>query len=58
MRLVFATMGADPRFHEPYVEENAKILGLLEAGRNAAAAEAMAQYLDRAEHQLLEAIGS
>ncbi|AMM34157.1 GntR family transcriptional regulator [Sinomonas atrocyanea] len=57
MRLVFATMGADPRFHEPYVEENAKILGLLEAGRNAQAAEAMAQYLNRAEHQLLEAIG-
>ncbi|WP_413248801.1 GntR family transcriptional regulator [Sinomonas flava] len=56
MRLVFATMGSDPRFHAPYVEENATITRLLEAGRNTAAAEAMVTYLDRAELQLLEAV--
>ncbi|WP_433874931.1 GntR family transcriptional regulator [Sinomonas atrocyanea] len=56
MRLVFATMGSDPRFHAPYVEENATIARLLEAGRNTAAAEAMVTYLDRAELQLLEAV--
>ncbi|ASN53081.1 GntR family transcriptional regulator [Sinomonas sp. R1AF57] len=56
MRLVFATMGSDPRFHAPYVEENATITRLLEAGRNTAAAEAMVSYLDRAELQLLEAV--
>jgi DNA-binding GntR family transcriptional regulator len=56
MRLVFATMGADPRFHAPYVEENARILELLEAGKAAEGAESMAHYLDRAEHQLLTAL--
>lgn len=58
MRLVFATMGADPRFHAPYVEENARILELLGAGENAKAADAMAGYLDRAEQQLLEALAA
>lgn len=58
MRLVFATMGSDPRFHAPYVEENAKILELLEAGEKAAAAEAMSEYLDRAERQLLATLAA
>ena len=57
MRLVFATMANETRFHAPYVEENAKILALLEAGKNAEAAAAMAAYLDRAEQQLLAAVG-
>lgn len=56
MRLVFATMADDTRFHAPYIEENAKILSLLEAGKNAEAASAMTAYLDRAEEQLLAAI--
>src|SRR5690349_9435238 len=52
MRLVFATMGSDPRFHAPYVEDNARIVELLEEGRASEAAELMADYLDRAERQL------
>lgn len=58
MRLVFATMGSDPRFHAPYVEDNARIVELLEEGRASEAAELMADYLDRAERQLLAAISS
>lgn len=58
MRLVFATMGSDPRFHAPYVADNARIVELLEAGRAPEAAELMADYLDRAERQLLAAISS
>ncbi|MCH6468859.1 GntR family transcriptional regulator [Sinomonas terrae] len=58
MRLVFATMGSDPRFHAPYVEDNARIVELLEAGNPAEAAELMADYLDRAERQLLAAVGA
>ena len=56
MRLVFASMGADPRFHAPYVDDNATIVRLLEDGRNAEAAEFMADYLARAERQLLAAV--
>ncbi|MDQ4502564.1 GntR family transcriptional regulator [Sinomonas sp. ASV322] len=56
MRLVFASMAADPRFHAPYVEDNAAILGLLEAGRHAEAADFMVDYLGRAEQQLLAAV--
>ncbi|WP_138444360.1 GntR family transcriptional regulator [Sinomonas susongensis] len=55
MRLVFASMASDPRFHAPYVEDNARIVELLEAGRAADAAELMADYLGRAERQLLAA---
>jgi DNA-binding GntR family transcriptional regulator len=58
MRLVFATMGSHPRFHAPYVEDNARIVELLEAGRPSEAAELMADYLDRAERQLLAAVAS
>ncbi len=57
MRLVFHAMAADPIFHEPYVEDNAHISTLLTAGRNAEAADFMSGYLDRAETQLLAAIG-
>ncbi|KHL02692.1 GntR family transcriptional regulator [Sinomonas humi] len=56
MRLVFASMGSDPRFHAPYVEDNARIVELLEAGNASEAAELMADYLDRAEEQLLAAV--
>ncbi|MEA5457232.1 GntR family transcriptional regulator [Sinomonas sp. JGH33] len=56
MRLVFASMAADPRFHAPYVEDNAEIVALLEAGRTIEAAGFMADYLGRAERQLLAAL--
>lgn len=56
MRLVFHSMVANPVFHAPYVEDNARILGLLEADRRGEAAALMADYLGRAEEQLLEAL--
>jgi DNA-binding GntR family transcriptional regulator len=56
MRLVFHSMAANPAFHEPYVEDNAHIVELLEAGELAAAADFLAAYLDRAEAQLLAAV--
>ncbi|MGX5718082.1 GntR family transcriptional regulator [Arthrobacter sp. MAHUQ-56] len=56
MRLVFHSMAADPAFHEPYVEDNARIVELLEAGDPAAAANFLAGYLNRAETQLLAAV--
>ncbi|MHC6591496.1 GntR family transcriptional regulator [Arthrobacter sp. C152] len=56
MRLVFHSMAADPAFHEPYVEDNARIVELLEAGDPAAAANFLAAYLNRAEAQLLAAV--
>lgn len=56
MRLVFAAM-ADPRaFHEPYLEGNATIAGLLEAGRHDDAERELLAYLERAETQLLTAM--
>jgi len=57
MRLVFHSMVADPGFHEPYIEQNARIAGLVDAGQRAQAAELMGDYLRRAEAQLLTAIG-
>lgn len=56
MRLVFAAMGRDPRFHAPYVEGNERIVELLAAGQRAEAAEYLREYLDRAEEQLVEAV--
>ncbi|MET3945362.1 DNA-binding GntR family transcriptional regulator [Arthrobacter sp. UYCu512] len=56
MRLVFHSMGSDPAFHEPYVADNAHVIELMAAGDNAAAAEFVRHYLDRAEAQLLEAM--
>ncbi|TFD45616.1 GntR family transcriptional regulator [Cryobacterium frigoriphilum] len=55
MRLVFHSMAADPAFHEPYIERNAEILRLFEAGDRAGAVAALADYLDRAEARLLVA---
>lgn len=56
MRLVFAAMGRDPRFHAPYVEGNERIVELLAGGRRAEAAEYLRDYLDRAEQQLVDAV--
>ncbi|MGY2744347.1 GntR family transcriptional regulator [Pseudarthrobacter sp. O4] len=56
MRLVFHAMGSDPAFHEPYLADNLRLIELVASGDNAAAAEFMRQYLDRAEAQLLAAM--
>lgn len=58
MRLVFHAMGSDPAFHEPYLADNVRLIELMASGENAAAAEFMRQYLDRAEAQLLEAMAA
>jgi DNA-binding GntR family transcriptional regulator len=55
LRLVFHVM-QDPRwFHEPYLVRNGEIAALLQAGDGAAAAAALAAYLDDAERQLVGA---
>ena len=56
MRLVFHSMVADTAFHAPYVEDNARIVELLEAGDRAEAAELLTGYLRRAQDQLLAVI--
>jgi DNA-binding GntR family transcriptional regulator len=53
MRLVFHLTPGVREFHEPYLERNAHICELLEAGDRAAAADAVADYLDAAERHLL-----
>jgi len=55
-RLVFYSMAEDALFHAPYVDENARIVALLSAGRQADAATVLADYLLRAENQLLAAV--
>lgn len=57
MRLVFHSMAANPAFHEPYVEDNARIVAFLDSGERAAAADFLCTYLDRSEAQLLAAFG-
>jgi len=56
MRLVFHSMVADAGFHAPYINENARMIDLFDAGSRAEAAEVMGDYLYRAEQQLLEAV--
>jgi DNA-binding GntR family transcriptional regulator len=56
MRLFFQRMGAPEPFHRPYLEENAAIAALLEAGRGDDAADRLTSYLRAAERQLVEAI--
>ena len=58
LRLVFLVMPDPRRFHEPYIERNAEICRLLEAGDVAAAQDALARYLDDAERELLAAVSS
>lgn len=55
LRLVFHVMAAPKTFHEPYLKDNRRILGLLEAGDLDAAERALATYLDTAEAQLTAA---
>jgi DNA-binding GntR family transcriptional regulator len=48
-------MAAPQTFHEPYLDDNRRILGLLERGDVGEAEDALAAYLARAEAQLLDA---
>ena len=56
LRLVFLVMPDPRRFHEPYVERNAEICRLLEAGEVTEAHDALVRYLDDAERELLRAV--
>jgi DNA-binding GntR family transcriptional regulator len=53
LRLIFHVMPRVRDFYEPYLGDNEHIATLLEAGRSDDAAEALLDYLDRAERQLL-----
>jgi DNA-binding GntR family transcriptional regulator len=53
MRLVFHRMSEHPAFHEPYLDLNDEIVGLLEAGDREAAATRLVDYLDDAEARIL-----
>ncbi|WP_442785114.1 GntR family transcriptional regulator [Amycolatopsis sp. H20-H5] len=55
LRLVFHVMADPRRFHERYLVRNHEILELLEAGDGAAAERSLADYLDYAEKQLVDA---
>lgn len=55
LRLVFHIMADPERFHAPYLERNAEIFALLEAGDGLGAEQKLLTYLDDAEHQLLAA---
>jgi DNA-binding GntR family transcriptional regulator len=57
LRLVFHAM-PDPRtFHEPYLERNVAIAGLVEAGRLDEAGATLTDYLHDAESALLAVVG-
>lgn len=53
MRLVFHAARANPRFYDPYVDDNDMVCALLEQGRFAEAADAMEGYLTRSQTEIL-----
>lgn len=53
LRLAFHVMPTVRDFYEPYLGDNERIASLLEARRTGEAIEALLDYLDRAERQLL-----
>ncbi|MEV1175861.1 GntR family transcriptional regulator [Nonomuraea sp. NPDC049784] len=55
LRLVFHVMENPRAFHEPFVDRNRTLLGLIESGRPEKAAAYLADYLDHAERLLIEA---
>lgn len=55
LRLVFHVMENPRWFHEPYLNRNRELLGVLEKGDGMHAEELLFQYLDDAERQLVEA---
>ena len=55
LRLVFHVMADPRRLHEPYLADNRKILGRIEAGDGPGAERLLAAYLDKAQQQLVQA---
>lgn len=58
MRLVFHAMSHAPDFHSHYVEQNAELVELLAKGQREEAAQALRGYLDQAEAELLDHLGT
>ena len=56
LRLAFGHLNDHALLHAPYIEKNAAILGLLRAGKNDEAAEAMNDYLNLSERTVLAAL--
>ncbi len=56
LRLAFHVMADPRRFHEPYLQRNDQIAGLIERGERAAASTELRGYLDDAERQILAGI--
>lgn len=54
LRLAFLLLPDRRSLHEPYLGRNRRLVGLLEAGDREGAASELRDYLDLAEHQLLE----
>jgi DNA-binding GntR family transcriptional regulator len=55
LRLVFHVMRNPRAFHEPFVERNRVLLGLLESGRTEEAVAYLEDYFDEAERLLIHA---
>ncbi|MEV0385375.1 GntR family transcriptional regulator [Nonomuraea sp. NPDC050643] len=55
LRLVFHVMENPRAFHEPFVDRNRTLLGLIESGRPEKAADYLDDYLDHAERLLIHA---
>jgi DNA-binding GntR family transcriptional regulator len=58
LRLVFHVMARHRRFHEPYLHGNRDLYALLAAGDPDAAQRRLADYLDAAERQLVDAFAA
>lgn len=56
LRLAFGHLNNAELLHAPYVEKNAAILALLNAGQNEQAAQALSAYLDLSERTVLAAL--
>ncbi|GLW98079.1 GntR family transcriptional regulator [Microtetraspora sp. NBRC 16547] len=57
LRLAFHMMGEPRPFHEPYLDDNTRIVALLAEGEYEQAATVLLAYLDTAESQLLATYG-
>lgn len=55
LRLVFHVMENPRAFHEPFIERNLTLIGLIESGRPEEAAAYLDDYLDHAERLLIHA---
>ncbi len=58
MRLVFHTKRGEHTFHHEYVERNGELVEMLAAGDRQRAEEYLLDYLNTAEQELLEHLGS